>query len=88
MEKYATEGMSERMGVSIYSRQLPIEKVTDENGAPMILEVPYPGRVIYSHIWRVYATEGMSERMGVSIYSRKLAYALSRRFIRSSSAMI
>ena len=33
--------------------QLPIEKVTDENGAPMILEVPYPGRVIYSHIWRV-----------------------------------
>lgn len=33
--------------------QLPIEQVTDENGAPMILEVPYPGRVIYSHIWRV-----------------------------------
>ena len=33
--------------------QLPIEQVTDENGAPMILEVPFPGRVIYSHVWRV-----------------------------------
>ncbi|MBR6638921.1 MAG: alpha-glucan family phosphorylase [Muribaculaceae bacterium] len=33
--------------------QLPIEQVVDENGAPVILEVPYPGRIIYSHIWRV-----------------------------------
>ncbi len=33
--------------------QLPIEQVLDENGQPMILEVPYPGRIIYSHIWRV-----------------------------------
>ena len=33
--------------------QLPIEQVLDENGEPMILEVPYPGRIIYSHIWRV-----------------------------------
>ncbi len=33
--------------------QLPIEQVCDENGKPVILEVPYPGRIIYSHIWRV-----------------------------------
>lgn len=33
--------------------QLPIEQVLDKNGQPMILEVPYPGRIIYSHIWRV-----------------------------------
>ncbi len=33
--------------------QLPIEQVLDENGQPMILEVPYPGRIIYSHTWRV-----------------------------------
>ena len=33
--------------------QLPIEQVCDENGNPVILEVPYPGRIIYSHIWRV-----------------------------------
>jgi len=33
--------------------QLPIEQVLDANGQPMILEVPFPGRIIYSHIWRV-----------------------------------
>ncbi|MDE7407034.1 MAG: alpha-glucan family phosphorylase, partial [Muribaculaceae bacterium] len=33
--------------------QLPLEQVMDENGHPMILEVPYPGRTVYSHIWRV-----------------------------------
>ncbi len=33
--------------------ELPIEQVLDENGHPVILEVPYPGRVVYSHIWRV-----------------------------------
>ncbi len=33
--------------------QLPIEPVLDENGNPMILEVPFPGRIVYSHIWRV-----------------------------------
>ena len=33
--------------------QLPIEQVTEQNGHPMILEVPYHDRIIYSHIWRV-----------------------------------
>ncbi|MDE6391297.1 MAG: alpha-glucan family phosphorylase, partial [Duncaniella sp.] len=33
--------------------QLPIEQVMDENGYPMILEVPFPERIVYSHIWRV-----------------------------------
>ncbi len=33
--------------------QLPIDQVIDENGQPMILEVPYPGRIVYAHIWRV-----------------------------------
>ena len=33
--------------------QLPVEQVTDENGHPIILEVPYPGRIIYANIWRV-----------------------------------
>ncbi len=32
---------------------LPIEQVLNEDGSPMILEVPYPGRIIYSYIWRV-----------------------------------
>jgi len=33
--------------------ELPIEQVLDKDGQPMILEVPFPGRIIYSHIWRV-----------------------------------
>ena len=33
--------------------QLPLEQVMDKNGRPMILEVPFPGRIIYSHVWRV-----------------------------------
>ena len=30
--------------------QLPIEAVLGEDGQPMILEVPYPGRIIYCHV--------------------------------------
>lgn len=33
--------------------QLPIEPVLGEDGQPMVLEVPYPGRIIYAHVWRV-----------------------------------
>ena len=33
--------------------QLPIDAVLNEDGTPMVLEVPYPGRIIYSHVWRV-----------------------------------
>ena len=33
--------------------QLPIDQMMEADGRPMILEVPYPGRIIYCHIWRV-----------------------------------
>lgn len=33
--------------------QLPIEQVMEADGKPMILEVPFPGRTIYSHVWQV-----------------------------------
>ena len=33
--------------------QLPLTQVTDENGEPIILEVPYPGRIVYANIWKV-----------------------------------
>lgn len=33
--------------------QLPIEQVTDQDGHPIILEVPYPGRIVYANIWKV-----------------------------------
>lgn len=33
--------------------QLPVEQVLDENGHPLVLGVPYPGRTIYANVWRV-----------------------------------
>lgn len=33
--------------------QLPLEQVTDKSGHPIILEVPYPGRIVYANIWKV-----------------------------------
>src|SRR5574344_2098642 len=33
--------------------QLPIEPVLEEDGNQMVLEVPYPGRIIYANIWKV-----------------------------------
>ena len=33
--------------------QLPIEQMTEKDGRPMVLEVPYPVRIVYAHIWRV-----------------------------------
>ena len=33
--------------------QLPLEQVTDPDGHPLVLEVPYPGRIIYANIWKV-----------------------------------
>ncbi len=32
---------------------LPLTQVLEENGDPMVLEVPYPGRIVYAHIWKV-----------------------------------
>ena len=32
---------------------LPLTQVTQSNGEPMLLEVSYPGRVVYAHIWKV-----------------------------------
>ena len=33
--------------------QLPIDPVIDENGQQMVLEVPYPGHMVYANVWRV-----------------------------------
>lgn len=33
--------------------QLPIDPVVNEDGSQLVLEVPYPGRTIYCHVWRV-----------------------------------
>lgn len=33
--------------------QLPLTQVVDENGEPFLLEVPYPGRIVFAHVWKV-----------------------------------
>ena len=33
--------------------ELPLEQVKDENGHPVMVEVPYPGRTVYANIWKV-----------------------------------
>lgn len=32
---------------------LPIDQVMDENGRPVLLEVPFHDRIVYSNVWRV-----------------------------------
>ena len=32
---------------------LPLTQVLQSNGEPMVLEVPYPRRTVYAHIWKV-----------------------------------
>ena len=42
---------------AIYEAQnfnhLPIDQVMDENGRPMVLEVPFHDRIVYAYIWKV-----------------------------------
>ncbi|MFV0470832.1 MAG: alpha-glucan family phosphorylase [Paludibacteraceae bacterium] len=43
--------------ISVYEPQnfntLPIKQIMDENGHPLVVEVPYPGRIVYSYVWKV-----------------------------------
>lgn len=32
---------------------LPLTQVTNSTGEPILLEVPYPGRIVYAHVWKV-----------------------------------
>ncbi|MDR2533436.1 MAG: alpha-glucan family phosphorylase [Tannerellaceae bacterium] len=31
---------------------LPISQVTNSNGEPILLEVPFPGRIVYANVWK------------------------------------
>lgn len=55
---YFTQSLSmDGEQISVYEPQnfniLPIEQVLDENNHPMVIEVPYPGRIVYANIWKV-----------------------------------
>jgi starch phosphorylase len=43
--------------IAVYEPQnfslLPLEQVMDENGAPVVVDVPYPDRLVHAYLWRV-----------------------------------
>jgi len=55
---YFTQSLSvDGQQVAVYEAQnfnnLPIQQVKDANDEPIVVEVPYPGRTVYSHVWKV-----------------------------------
>ncbi|MDR2388761.1 MAG: alpha-glucan family phosphorylase, partial [Tannerellaceae bacterium] len=55
---YFTQSLSmEGQQIANYEAQnfgaLPLTQVVDAEGLPVILEVPFPGRIVYANIWRV-----------------------------------
>ncbi len=55
---YFTQSLSvDGQQIAAYEPQnfnnLPIQQVKDEHDQPLVVEVPYPDRVIYAHLWKV-----------------------------------
>ena len=55
---YFTQSLSiDGQQIAVYDAQnfnnLPITQVTDENDQPVVVEVPYPGRIVYAYLWKV-----------------------------------
>ena len=55
---YFTQSLSvDGQQVAVYEAQnfnnLPLQQMKDENDEPIIIEVPYPGRTVYSYLWKV-----------------------------------
>lgn len=55
---YFTQSLSvDGQQVAVYEAQnfnnLPITQVKDENDNPIVVEVPYPGRIVYAYLWKV-----------------------------------
>jgi len=55
---YFTQELSvDGQQIPVYEAQnfnnLPIKQVKDENDEPILIEVPYPGRIVYAYLWKV-----------------------------------
>lgn len=55
---YFTQSLSiEGDQLAVYEAQnfnlLPLEQVKDENGTQIVIEVPYPGRIVYANVWKI-----------------------------------
>jgi len=55
---YFTQSLSvDGQQVAVYEAQnfnnLPIKQVMDDANQPLVVEVPYPDRIVYAHVWKV-----------------------------------
>lgn len=55
---YFTQSLSvEGYQIANYEAQnfnlLPLSRVLNENGEPLVMEIPYPGRNVYAYVWKV-----------------------------------
>lgn len=55
---YFTQSLSvDGQQVAVYEAQnfnnLPIKQLKDANNEPLLIEVPYPGRIVYAYLWKV-----------------------------------
>ncbi len=55
---YFTQSLSvDGQQIAVYEPQnfnaLPIKQVMDANNHPLVVEVPYPDRMVYAHVWKV-----------------------------------
>jgi len=55
---YFTQSLSvDGQQIAVYEAQnfnnLPLQQMKDENDEPILIEVPYPGRIVYSYLWKV-----------------------------------
>ncbi|MDD5186139.1 MAG: alpha-glucan family phosphorylase [Paludibacter sp.] len=55
---YFTQSLSvDGQQVAVYEAQnfnnLPIKQMKDVNNEPLLIEVPYPGRIVYAYLWKV-----------------------------------
>lgn len=83
---YFTQGLSmDGQQISIYEPQnfntLPIERVKDEHENPFVLEVQFPGYIVYCNIWRVAVGR-------VSLYLMDTDHASNSNFDRQITAQL
>ncbi len=52
-QKLSTDGQQLAIYDAQQFNQLPIDAVKDENGAQMVIEVPFHDRIVYANLWRV-----------------------------------
>ncbi|MDR3705797.1 MAG: alpha-glucan family phosphorylase [Paludibacteraceae bacterium] len=83
---YFTQSLStEGDQLAVYDPQnfnlLPLDQVKDENGTPMVIEVPFHDRIVYANLWKVnvgrvtlYLLD--TDTMQNSEYDRSITYQL------------